>query len=606
MYKTPNKSILLRKYRKILSPNNYNIPDEYDCPDNSIEMLIDAIKLDDIKNVKEMLDSECVYVNQIDSTGMYPLSYSKSPEMATLLIEYGSLIQPVLYYDKFNDNLPENVKIVLKKFLEIEKKTKNTRFQKHKKKIAALRRINQKLLSEYELINKTLIDSLYANDIEQINELIKKGASFDNDYIYSICFSFKKEIIELCLNQFKYFCNDNLVSGYIDYMKQLKKFDPLKLFENGIFNYNLINYKPIISAKWQEKLNGYSNTFFPKMNISGPITASFHFSTFYDMEIVIFGDIHDYKNPCNEESKYISTFIKDIILSNPTKLIDIMLEERLYSWDIGIENYEIKPDQGYLFEDVNRVMFKECLKIDKSKCQFKNSRFHYCDARSALPEDLFLVYDFIELIKNKLTYETSEDKTKTNVFRIDKFKISIQNAIKRLENMSKFTRDDILDLIKVNKQIDKIPFKEIINILIDRIEDPLRYSEYKGTVVSPKSMIRFFNDLLKFLNSIKTPIISYIPDKLYFYSRIVSDYWLMFMDVYLFARMFAQPMNAPRPKNIIIYTGDAHSDVYRKMLNTLKFSSLGNTSLKSEERRYLPDLPRCLDLSTFPKNMFSN
>ena len=65
------------------------------------------------------------------------------------------------------------------------------------------------------------------------------------------------------------------------------------------------------------------------------------------------------------------------------------------------------------------------------------------------------------------------------------------------------------------------------------------------------------------------------------------------MDIYLTARMFRQFDNEEQ-HNIIIYTGDVHTNIYIKLLHTLGFETLDSR---------MNIIRQCIDLEEYPERL---
>ena len=196
--------------------------------------------------------------------------------------------------------------------------------------------------------------------------------------------------------------------------------------------------------------------------VRGPVCILEMFSEKFDTHVYIFGEVHRKLPICKASNETID--MQDLIISeivSTTNLLDIFIETpfipRGYVWD----EVEKKPLPADVYEkafyspdwkeelgkhrkeiDLNgedvgllglaqRIIF--CLQPDKKKCQFKNTRVHYSDARNLVPE---MFRDFRELK-------------------------DIPELITRLEKIPE----------RIQKQIDNVPYQDVREYLQKFIDD---------------------------------------------------------------------------------------------------------------------------------------
>lgn len=126
----------------------------------------------------------------------------------------------------------------------------------------------------------------------------------------------------------------------------------------------------------------------PYVLIRGPVSMYELVNVADGLHIYMFGDVHvDGRSACpgKETSKQVfHEFVRDTLLANSDKVIDVFFEIdfRLLGDTTPI------LETNYLAKTVD--YFKKCLRIDKTNCPFKNTRFHYVDVRRVQPFDTYM------------------------------------------------------------------------------------------------------------------------------------------------------------------------------------------------------------------------
>lgn len=341
------------------------------------------------------------------------------------------------------------------------------------------------------------------------------------------------------------------------------------------------------------------------MNLIGPVSLSEHYNGKLNKHIYIFGDEHIIEAKCNTKKNEIdiSTFLADLVSTN---------EKSKYPIDIYLESqYKLKGKEyqsNIIPHWINRIenRFFNCLQSDKSKCEYKNTRFHYSDLRPTYFYNFISYYDLIyniyifslrkdqiripknlNIIKNhyNLTPEELEKSnlnTPLNSFGVFKYRYDLV-PWKNLEDLMKNNNDKIASILKISKQFDNVKNKEVI----EYYENTLKKKLYK--------CIDSIRDNLSFIKSFIYLKIGDIQNNLTIYKNFLYnvEFLTSIFDSYLLGRMFRTFQNSPDPQKIILYVGEAHAEKYREILRKLNF-----TFKESKSKRYGYDF-QCINLSSF-------
>ena len=335
--------------------------------------------------------------------------------------------------------------------------------------------------------------------------------------------------------------------------------------------------------------------------VKGIYTASVHRSDLYRKNIIILGDMHTPQSKC-PRSSVISEYIAKILRDNKQTVFDIFVET-IYHKDDEDERakrfLEPKMHQGFLFGHT-RKKFADCLRVDKTACNYKNLRMHYADMR--------LVYAYIYVLMPYVTgvlYNLSQPGDVIGI--IENAKLGAEVLIKEIRParakpgyVSKKT--DVvswtLKKFKISRQLGKCPYpkvKEYLSSYLERrtpqdgeLEIFLKSVTERWQQLKPKMSKQELTDLIN-KHWVKYPKIH----------EVIDGYLLAIMDVYLVARAFSKFNNTAEdiaePHNVIIMAGNAHCDNFREMLSNLHFVNIGKTQLATTTGE-----EKCIDMSQFP------
>ena len=399
--------------------------------------------------------------------------------------------------------------------------------------------------------------------------------------------------------------------------------------------------------------NHYKDTMPISFELSGPCSLSLHKSNIYNKTIYIFGEIHGSENSCKKKCNDDKILYKNQCVSTTSKKGKNLLKQghKIYK-EYSIENYlgqlfnntsvfidfflEISKTpiltddpSSYLGKIQNKFIdcwtgssyniLPEAEKDDNlftTKNSILNSdvckltRMHYIDIRRDVnlydtwnsSNDLGILVDILLRLSNSLYDDINM------IFKENKYsyitKTRFLNILRKLSGSKKVYKEYIFDIFK-NKLLKKELRKSIIKKKID-------------TFFSKKISILSSN-YRKHIKYVCIDLIYIIENKLpSSYSNLYSDYFdvvnnylilleSLIMDVYTISRIFKRfdiksgILQPSEVSNIIIYAGEAHSDIYREFLVYIGFNTIDykrNFQLNDQENE------RCLNISSFQQPFF--
>jgi hypothetical protein len=310
-------------------------------------------------------------------------------------------------------------------------------------------------------------------------------------------------------------------------------------------------------------INNYFNGILPSPKfISGPMSLTYQTSSKYDMKVYIFGELHGKSNQCRElginqllSNMDISNYLHQLFL-NSDKFIDFYLEDELFR--------TIEPDRNKDFINMLRYDFDKCLNPTKrSTCIFKTVRTHFVDARIIQKGSIFMGTNDIENFIRNLSKEKSlRQNNDDTIYKLLK--------LKSYKDISNYILDIATNIPIINKELNRCSLDKTLIINIFRSIIPGRYFELFN-IDKWNSLFRTKSsdaERIELLVLIQTPIV----------------------DVYTVARMFKTFKKTKylpdKPRHIIYYAGDSHSEIVRRFLEKLDFEDvfLRHSDVKSSTR----------------------
>ena len=347
--------------------------------------------------------------------------------------------------------------------------------------------------------------------------------------------------------------------------------------------------------------------------IGGPKSLTHHWSEYYQKTIYIFGENHSSLMDCDErfgkkakKEKWgvnklsIEDFFV-LLIQTTSAFIDLYIEFPAYK---GFEYNSIKfGDQDIRLQKL-LDRFQKCVEYSNRAAEdCRLARVHYFDIRS-LKKDGKLTQS-VDLFESKFSNVMNRYPKLEWADRLRKLINHKKNEyiIEILKGLAKKNDKDFLDSL-ITKQISLNVFiqKELSKIkdqrLIDNIIIFIRNEFFEQTKRYRK---RWQHNVPIILSSSHkdsrkdNALIAAINDILLTNSTIIIR--ALVADTYLLARVFKNfNMNEIEKKgykgatdqpdkahNIIIYAGNAHSEVYRKFLKQLDFKQIAETGVSSSE-----------------------
>lgn len=422
---------------------------------------------------------------------------------------------------------------------------------------------------------------------------------------------------------------------YIKNMNQ-KEQSKLKNFVISIFNYSINIDDDNCNKTLIILFYNYFNNIYklPVVDyITGPFTLSYHYIPSLNKKIYIFGEYHTLKNPCANNYMNIYDYLEKIFLNTPL-FIDFYLEDDKTDIDNEAEytlNYNFSKNyiekntlnsylQQFGLMNYLRYKFIKCIYHKKDTlCQSIRSHYidmrpiHYKKNRKYISELNEIIYLF-RIIYLEITIKKKVEcfNSLFNLYSVKNRKM-LENVLKSLsgENIDNYILEEITKHPKIKKEIGKIDYSIRIKIL----------QFFKFSKIVKLSVLELYNyfskNVITNIENKRTDILddfSKISEKYKYIistiNNILTPIGVLYVDIYTITRLFInfdtngknKKHNAPSSQNnIIIYTGNAHSENYRKFfisLNTLSENTLYN---KINEP-YIEN--NCLDMRNIPQPFF--
>jgi hypothetical protein len=398
--------------------------------------------------------------------------------------------------------------------------------------------------------------------------------------------------------------------------------------------------------------NHYKDTMPISFELSGPCSLSLHKSNIYNKTIYIFGELHGNENSCTKKCNDDKILYKNQCVSTTSKKGKNLLKQghKIYK-EYSIENYlgqlfnntsvfidffleisktPILSDDpaSYLVKIQNK--FIDCwtgssynlipepeendnlFTAKKSPLGVLNSdvckltRMHYIDVRRDInlydtwnsSNDLGILVDILNRLSNSLYHDINM------IFKENRYsyitKTRFLNILRKLSGSKKVYKEYIFDIFK-NKIVKKELKKSIIKKKIDT------FFSKKISILSSNYRKQIKNVCIDLIYIIENKLPSSYSNLYSDYFDVVNNYLILLealiMDVYTISRIFKRfdiksgILQPSEVSNIIIYTGEAHSDIYREFLVYIGFDTINYIQNENENER-------CLNISSFQQPFF--
>lgn len=281
------------------------------------------------------------------------------------------------------------------------------------------------------------------------------------------------------------------------------------------------------------------------MFISGLDKLSYYkFNRPISKRILFLGEIHESKGLCDptvEDSITVPNFLLNLMKKIPKgERLDIFLEG---FYKIG--SFTESKDADSILVETGKM-----LEFIKSSCDCDQLRVHYADPRVVMEDDeTFLTYPLGG--KAKYHKEIKELVTEQEILGAINYLLTINKE----ENQKHF--------IKVFKSIDQLGFAtvELIKrweiIYFKIIEKEL--SKLDESVVTRDKLISSLSKVYRYLLDERT----FPKDRII---RLLKILLCLPMDVYILSRIFIRFKDETTIKNVVVYTGSGHIEVYEAFL----------------------------------------
>ena len=312
-------------------------------------------------------------------------------------------------------------------------------------------------------------------------------------------------------------------------------------------------------------------------NIEGPVSLSYQIKD--NKKIYIFGDEHLKYSKCKNSIR-IDQFLNNLP-KDTNKKIDLFVEG-LYDNQVNLDFYEedLTSTENYLNDVLNLA-------------PHDNLEIHYCDVRKYFKgfESLIFFMVNLDLFSKYLNapddyFSNAEEKAeKGNVILgdLNYWHNKIKMHINDIETFI-FNRRAVQEKINLSEYISKTKYSNELQSIGEQLV--MDFS------ITRKEYIYFMEKYYKPFNIYNIKYHNLIKDNskelIIFYNNFQS--WAnIFMDIYLLALLLNE-----KYENCVIYTGNNHSKLYRKVLEKLGFNTV---SYKTSNRQ-------CIKLEDFKQPFF--
>jgi len=333
--------------------------------------------------------------------------------------------------------------------------------------------------------------------------------------------------------------------------------------------------------------------------IRGPMTLTVHRSKKYGKYIYVFGENHMIYNECLKNKN--STTVEDFLATNidkSDKFIDLLIEMQY----INKKGWKIRRGSSHI-DDINDKFGIGCTGL-KKECKYLNLRYHYVDVRSSpaaseliksvdnfhnlarttpsrIESELYVIIDHLEIL---LKAPFKNNKELADLLEKDFYSLKIEKQLKKMDPDVKKLLIEYHNKIhmKMMKEIESFDVRTIVVQLLEIFTHIDRSDDQLETITESHTRL---SELFDKLGIVFTKSLSFL-----------------YMDMYMLSRIFrgftpVKNMNSLPPKYIVMYSGNAHSDNYRKFLTEIGFE-------KIYDKRTSNYTDNCLDIKDLPQPLF--
>jgi hypothetical protein len=308
--------------------------------------------------------------------------------------------------------------------------------------------------------------------------------------------------------------------------------------------------------------------------LAGPMALHHCCNPHYDLNIYLFGDVHELSAHCGKSSTSIDNFIDLVIRHHPNLHIDIFLESSVLIDGFIDKTPNLDKKLSYIQNVVRKL--ENCIYPisntfnNNHHCKYSNIRIHPIDFRPQ--NDIPIWHYFVSCYKNKDIGESSfdiinETQSVHNHLLEFMYDNGISSSINPVKLLVKFY--DIDNIMESQY--------ETINSKIKRRID--RYLDKMISKLIPGGTISLLKGLKKFAKHYSDPNIPLDTLAKFLVPYIEAETWII--DYYTWARLFGSKYDASYidgtfdyPKNVIYYAGNYHTESTLNLLKYLKFAKI--------------------------------
>lgn len=338
------------------------------------------------------------------------------------------------------------------------------------------------------------------------------------------------------------------------------------------------------------------------INLIGPVSYTEMYSRELDKVVYLYGDYHMKSEICSTDGRNTLTIV-DLIdqtvdeFKRQGEYLDVFLE-------VAFKKNVIEGGMMGWLNDIYEK-YKDCMQIDKRDCEhLPYCRFHTADLRSYDP--------YTNLFMTNIFYPESSEKffQRGEIYRISSKSIFTGPEEQRDMDIDALAADLEtlpLDRSRAESQSDLSPVSRatIANIFIDNIKKFLNNEELVGLINKQfakiedeglrsrlgklcRDYIQLMHsqapDMDKALKRLKEPYVlvnfksyyNYVFDNKYYILQSLIAF--VGMDLYLIGRLFKSYV-----RNAIVYSGEAHNNIYRQTLKLLGFVEVNRVERYKQE-----------------------
>jgi len=391
----------------------------------------------------------------------------------------------------------------------------------------------------------------------------------------------------------------------INYLNLLsdEQLDHIKKYINKIYNDSILKNKVQNLTAFSLLYNHFNNLDkLPNYKEIGGITDLTEMkSEKYGLHIYFFGENHYEGYICRNESQIVIDKYLNKLLINTDKFIDVFIEEHD---DILTRNFTVSCGYMTKFTEKNRECFTPL--IEKNKCKYKNTRFHYTDYRrkyKSLSNEMSTLDYFLD---DRAILGKSINSIYNRIIKgLNNY--TDDHGYLLIEEMHKSNPEtgfkNFFEYGKIKKQFDKLDpeMKYIVNqtYQVELNEDIIHLQMKDVTISKIKERVKYI------LKNEKGISIEERIQKIKHYIRRISDFLIAYnmwaMDAYLVCRLLRKQFNTSgivdkrkyypsKMGNVIVYSGAGHTETIVNWLTRIgSFESIklvrpGIACIKMEDK----------------------